>query len=547
MNTFRHHSASRVGRGAIAIVLAAAALTAASAPASSAVFAPSLSWQRQLPARIQLSSPTIADINGDGENEIVVGDLEGWVHVYRGDGAGELPGWPQQALVDGVHATAIDSAPAVADLFRDGKKEIIVGATSVWIPNQQGGLVVFDANGHLRWHWQGTDYITIWGATSFRHDGFTEGAIATPAIGDIDGDHYPDIVFGTLEAKIHALDRNGHEISGFPYQADDTVWSSASLYDSDHDGRMEIFIGSPSTGGGPQPHMGGTMFALDWRRHKVRQMWRQNIAETIDASPAIADIDGDGRAEIITTTGWAFSNAHSRMIWAWHLDDGSPVRGWPVDTGSINPGSIALGDLNGDGRPDVVAGGWDGRVRAYTGRGHKIWDADAFAGQHRRLKLEGSLTIADTDGNGRQDVIVAADNQMMILNGHNGAVMANKLGTGVAYFNAAAVGFLDGSWSLVLAGFRGGNPTPESSPAATGQVSVYRLGNAVQRADWPMFRQNPSRQGRIATVAAKLMTPWQCGQNITASATHAGASRHRVSNGAVANRVRCGPFPFILG
>ena len=138
-----------------ALAAAALALTLHPPVATSAhaSIAPVLAWQRDISARIQLSSPTIADVNGDGSNEIVVGDLEGWVHVYRGDGLAELPGWPQQARVDGVHATAVDSAPAVADLDRDGSPEIIVGATSLWVPNQQGGLVVFNANGSLRWHW----------------------------------------------------------------------------------------------------------------------------------------------------------------------------------------------------------------------------------------------------------------------------------------------------------------------------------------------------------------------------------------------------------
>ena len=305
----------RVLRGLLAPCLlvggfvAITASTTVHATPAHATALPALSWQVKTSGRLHQSAPVIADLNGDGTPEIIVGDLNGLVHAYEPNGHGELAGWPQYARPDGVHPTAVESAPAVADLYNNGQKEVIVGATSVWVPNQQGGLVVFDAHGRMLWHWQGIDYITIWGTTSFRHDGYTEGAIDTPAIGDVDGDGYPDIVFGGLDARIHALNRYGHELAGFPYMADDTVWSSPALYDLFHNGRDEIFIGSPSTGGGPQPHIGGTMFALADVHGVIYTMWRQNIAETIDASPAIADINHDGRPEAITTTGWAFNNA----------------------------------------------------------------------------------------------------------------------------------------------------------------------------------------------------------------------------------------------
>jgi hypothetical protein len=254
---------NRVLRGLLAPVLIAAGLvattaatsTATATPAHAASSTPSLAWQLKTSGRLHQSAPVIADLNGDGIPEIIVGDLNGLVHAYEPNGHGELAGWPQYARPDGVHPTAVESSPAVADLFNNGQKEVIVGATSVWVPNQQGGLVVFDAHGRTLWHWQGIDYITIWGQTSFHHDGYTEGAIDTPAIGDVDGDGYPDIVFGGLDARIHALNRYGHELAGFPVQADDTVWSSPALYDVFHSGQDEIFIGSPSTGGGPQPQM----------------------------------------------------------------------------------------------------------------------------------------------------------------------------------------------------------------------------------------------------------------------------------------------------
>jgi hypothetical protein len=475
---------------------------AGSAGASSSL--PGLAWQVKTSGRFHQSAPVIADLNGDGIPEIIVGDLDGLVHAYEPNGHGELAGWPQYARPDGVHPTAVESAPAVADLYGNGQMEVIVGATSVWVPNQQGGLVVFDSHGRTLWHWQGIDYITIWGTPSFHHDGYTEGAIDTPAIGDVDGDGHPDIVFGGLDARIHALDRYGHELPGFPYQADDTVWSSPALYDVNHDGKDEIYIGSPSTGGGPQPHMGGTMYALSDVNGTVWTMWRHNISETIDGSPVIADIDNDGRPEAIVTTGWAFNNVESQYIYAWHLDDGSSVPGWPVNTGSTTAASVAVGDLNGDGRPDVVVGSWDGHVRAYANHGQLLWNVSPFWGPGAQpTRIEAGAIIADVNGDGHQDVIVPTDSAVFVLDGRTGTNLTGPLGNHFAYQSSPAVENTPTGRILVMAGFQGGWPRPEGDPAAYGMLSTYVLAPSPVGAAWPTWRHDARRTGAVLSTVPR--------------------------------------------
>ena len=45
---------------------------------------------------------------------------------------------------------------------------------------------------------------------------------------------------------------------------EDSTWGSPALYDSDDDGRLEIFIGSDQIAGGNIDWSGGEMRALDW-------------------------------------------------------------------------------------------------------------------------------------------------------------------------------------------------------------------------------------------------------------------------------------------
>src|SRR5438128_2710714 len=106
--------------------------------ASVTLAAPPPSWAQVNPHTVFHSSPVVADLFGDGQQEIIVATHDGWLYVYRW-AAGQLtvaPGWPQNL---GAH---VGSSPAVADLDRDGRAEIVIGvgdATDLDVGNQRAG------------------------------------------------------------------------------------------------------------------------------------------------------------------------------------------------------------------------------------------------------------------------------------------------------------------------------------------------------------------------------------------------------------------------
>jgi hypothetical protein len=181
--------------------------------------------------------PIFADLNRDGRLEVLLPD-DGWMRVYDALG-NTFPGWPRFA--DG-YAGAGGQA-AVADVDADGSEEVIV-AFAGYPPS----VFVFDQNGNTKPGWPvHLSYQAIGGVTApvvvdldldgtfeigvagevgvffFRADGSTvpgwpylwsvyinNPQYGAPAVGDLDGDGFPEVVVGTLASpsggvKVHVI------------------------------------------------------------------------------------------------------------------------------------------------------------------------------------------------------------------------------------------------------------------------------------------------------------------------------------------------------
>ncbi len=153
------------------------------------------------------------------------------------------------------------------------------------------------------------------------------------------------------------------------------MWSSPALYDVNGDGRLDILIGGDQSPGGAINWSGGEFRAIEWTPgdsvscSHCHEIWKHQVDDTIMSSGAVGDIDGDGRPEVIVGGGTFYGRAAGKSVFAWHVDDGSSLRGWPALTSGTTLPSPALGDLNGNGVPEVVESSADGYVRAYNGNG----------------------------------------------------------------------------------------------------------------------------------------------------------------------------------
>ena len=478
-------------------------------------------WSRKDPGLNRSSSPIIADIDGDGGNEIVVGHRDGMLRAYEANGllkwrARAVPEFGPDTQCNAQSApSAIESSPAVADIDGDGDAEVVVGVGSVDASGQNGSLISFDgATGRIEWVFDhNRDIGDPLQGQSTALDGWCEAVYSTPAIGDVDGDGDADAVFGGFDFRVWAVDGEGRPLPGFPFDTGGSVWSSPALFNVDGDNDVEIFIGGDSTLLDGSSRLGGVFWALDHRDGEVVPLWHRLANEIFHSSPAVADIDGDGRFEAVVGMGRKWHercggdrrcpdrNAGSQhmQVWAFRLDDGTDLPGWPVTTTGSVQASPAVGDVDADGHPEVVLGSHDGVLYVWNGNGTIQWSAEPRF-PHPELgsgRITGHPIIADLDGDGDQDIAVGLEIGIAFLDGRDGSSLDGSLawqdlmGFGISYETAPAVGQFGDSRLIVAAGF------DESEDSTL--TSVYKLPPTVAKDAWPMFGYDAARQGTAST------------------------------------------------
>ena len=358
------------------------------------------------------ASPVLADLDGNGVEDVIVATSDGEVHAYDGGTLSELPGWPVHTDPIEVHSEspafrsgavprmpfgAILGVPAVGDLDRDGKLEVVAA-------DVDGKLYVWDHTGHLR---PGFPVSTI-AAYSFtrlserdpstpegrvpdrtnRHDRnnrLGRGFGAGPALGNLDGsaDGSLEIIIGALDRHVYAWHADGSPVRGWPVLVKDPtkvlsidpitnevtlkadakadigtkIITSVALGDLDGDHALDVVTGVNEE--------------YDERPNAV---FNNLIIGVLRAAHALNS--GNGRTYAIFHDGTAHGAAP--IDHGWNPDAFMP--GWPVKvamlTRALLPtvgtginGTPALADLDGDGRPEIGVFSFLGPVYIFNGAG----------------------------------------------------------------------------------------------------------------------------------------------------------------------------------
>ncbi|GAB1419614.1 hypothetical protein MASR2M12_23790 [Bacteroidales bacterium] len=336
----------------------------------------SLLWQKQL-IGTPIYPPSVSVMDQSGAIGIVqvTGGVPNNGRVFYLDVNGnDMPGFPKTFTNHWIIC-----APALADMNGDGQKEIIVQTRT------SNNLHVIKQDGSILWtsNLGGTPAIT-------------------PSVGDLDGDGINDIVTGTSNGLLHAFNgTDGAYKSGFPTTANGSSLSYQSplLVDLDGNGHLSIigaahgdspnfyvrnYDGSYRTGWPvPTPNASWTYCpptAVDLSGTNDFKIFA-SIPNTEEVAPmlfgfnpdasmmehfpieksgglespiCVANITGDGAHDLIFGSNLMVEG--QGFIHAYKMDGGGEINGFPLrPTGFTFMNGPTLGDVNGDGLLDLVS------------------------------------------------------------------------------------------------------------------------------------------------------------------------------------------------
>jgi len=267
-----------------------------------------------------LAGPAVADLEGDGDLELVITPLYGGVYIYNNDGT-YVTGWPQ--YLNNSFAYAI---PVIADLDRDGLMEILVAT-------ERNELHVFNHDGSNfsdAYPLALGDMWDVW--------------LNTIAVGNLDTDEELEIVVagGSWGDTLYAINPDGSNLNSAWPMTLDAYDMHPTLADIDGDGIDEIFI-----------HEYHSTHAFDSFGQPLFGNWPISMNYSYLSAIAFGDVDSESQGlEYVT-----FSNNLDPYPSALYLfnTDGSIHNGWPIHiTGTLHPMNPVVVDIDGDGNSEII-------------------------------------------------------------------------------------------------------------------------------------------------------------------------------------------------
>ncbi len=389
----------------------------------------------------------VTDIDGDDSLEIVSAHGGGYVSVYTSQGYFK-PGWPKQPVTRELRGLTVD------DIDGDGTDEIVVtGAVS-----SKTNTWVYEHDGSLRSGWpQLSD-----------DSGYSYGVFNDNAwVADLDGDGTKEIIVPSDVHYICAYSPNGQQLSGHEIYGGKGwgkigLWESptieergwgdcsttraeryrtnlahgaATAADLDGDGEIEIVATGNmydcALGHPPGQYTPLYIFNRDRSRFfKDSWDWREpamdtgaplsedyNVIENCQPNPVVADLDGDGKKEVL------FSPYDGRVHAFWL--DKTEHHNWPAAVYNASEGFIrfasepVVADLDLDGKAEVIFVSWVekhsadpmrlGKLHILDYRGNTLYALNLPEPRSSSRKWNGGLaapTLADIDGDADLEIVV---------------------------------------------------------------------------------------------------------------------------------------------
>jgi hypothetical protein len=409
----------------LALLLSGSPTLALSAPSGGPTNYPGFPQTNEISGRVDFSSPTVVDINNDGQLDIVIGDNAGCVWAWHANGASSgnvISGFPWETNINNNcnGDDRIEGPLAVGDVDGNdgGLPEVVAGTRGIRAQDPGGPVsakvFVWNHTGSLLSGWPKS---TVWNGPS--ND--TPEA-QTVALANLIGDDDLEVVAGTTNhgcsgcsKNVYAWDAGGNLVNAaYPLgasvgTADAGIFGAIAAGNLTGSSYAEIVTGRDHRYMYAYTASGSNL--AGWPKETYVTGSSGSYVEFTNNGAAIGDLDSNGVLEIVIAGKVRSNGAEVNAAVMVFEPDGSRRAGWssaklgsgPPLYDSFPPSMYpALADLDLDGKLEIIVAMFDGYLRVYRENGSLMWQYNFAQG---KILFGSEPVVGDINNDGYPEII----------------------------------------------------------------------------------------------------------------------------------------------
>jgi M6 family metalloprotease-like protein len=299
------------------------------------------------------------------------------------------------------------------------------------------------------------------------------------AVGDLDGDGHAEAVVTTVLGTVWAVTlATGETLAGWPVALEE------------RQAKGGVAVADMCEGGGDE-----VLVATTGKLHVLTALgveaggWPATFTNAGGTPlPAVGDLDADGEPEVVLASG--------TQVWAFTAG-GAVAEGWLGSLDAEASSAVSLGDIEGDGFPEVLMYTADGAVQCLDRHGLPCLDWPVVVSAEENGSASTPPLVTDVDGDGSAEVLVVSDGDAKALGADGRLVRGWPLWSEDSLVGTGAATDVDGDGDVELFWSDGNHVRGWDLPGAIADSMGW----------WTHYRGGPAHTGILSPCPTPVQGP----------------------------------------